>query len=402
MATGASFEVLAEASVGAGYRLAPTGKRPPKAGSVVIDSAGRNRLVRGRLFGWVRTTGDDALQRWDRWSNRRFGALLLEPLVAVRSQPVPWTAIALVVGSRLLLLALISVMARANVDGLWMLWVLMGLILATATYTAITLVHRAQWDALAEAMPILAPDWIPRLSRDVGGTWMAGGTLLGYWLFEWLLGAPSMGALMVVAMVVLDVFPPRQVRPVTPVVPRPGARLDVPNRRLKQRICHSVASQHHGLSIWSTSSPERLFSATEALIHDGKPWALLGPDPEFLPGTIRSNFGWDGSDAAGFHCRQLMELVSLPDWEIRFGNRLDYVIGSGHNGLSDSEACLLQLARALAQGAETLILVDALAPLSAERQWQVLDRLQHSALRICVVSSLSDQWGFDVIDLDSQ
>jgi hypothetical protein len=58
------------------------------------------------------------------------------------------------------------------------------------------------------------------------------------------------------------------------------------------------------------------------------------------------------------------------------------------------------VARALAQGADTLILVDALAPMSADRQMELLNRLAAASCRVFVFSSVSDLWDSDVIDLD--
>jgi hypothetical protein len=79
---------------------------------------------------------------------------------------------------------------------------------------------------------------------------------------------------------------------------------------------------------------------------------------------------------------------------------LNYRIGTDNQGLSSSEAAALSVVRALAQGADTLILVDALAPLSADRQMELLNRLGSANCRIFVFSSVSDLWEGDVIELD--
>ena len=68
--------------------------------------------------------------------------------------------------------------------------------------------------------------------------------------------------------------------------------------------------------------------------------------------------------------------------------------------VSSSEAAALAVARALAQGADTLILIDALAPLSADRQMELLNRLGFANCRIFVFSSVSDLWEGDVVGLD--
>ena len=64
------------------------------------------------------------------------------------------------------------------------------------------------------------------------------------------------------------------------------------------------------------------------------------------------------------------------------------------------EAAALQVARALAQGADTLILIDALASMSADRQMELLNRLAAANRRIFVYSSVSDLWEGEVIELD--
>ena len=82
------------------------------------------------------------------------------------------------------------------------------------------------------------------------------------------------------------------------------------------------------------------------------------------------------------------------------GGSLNYQIGPDNQGLSSSEAAALQVARALAQGADTLILVDALASMSADRQMELLNRLAAANRRILVYSSVSDLWEGEVIELD--
>jgi len=44
--------------------------------------------------------------------------------------------------------------------------------------------------------------------------------------------------------------------------------------------------------------------------------------------------------------------------------------------------------------------VDALAPMSADRQMELLNRLAAASCRVFVFSSVSDLWDSDVIDLD--
>ena len=90
----------------------------------------------------------------------------------------------------------------------------------------------------------------------------------------------------------------------------------------------------------------------------------------------------------------------MTHWRERFQDSLNYQIGPDNQGLSSSEAAALAVARALAQGADTLIFVDALAPLSADRQMELLNRLSFANCRIFVFSSVSDLWEGDFIELD--
>ena len=155
-----------------------------------------------------------------------------------------------------------------------------------------------------------------------------------------------------------------------------------------------------GVHVLRTQVPEILLRASEELVRQGQPITVLGPESEFLPGTLRSNFAWDASDEGEYHFGNLMELIGLTHWRERFGDSLNYQIGPNNQGLSSSEAAALAVARALAQGADTLILIDALAPLSADRQMELLNRLGFANCRIFVFSSVSDLWEGDVIELD--
>ena len=154
-----------------------------------------------------------------------------------------------------------------------------------------------------------------------------------------------------------------------------------------------------GVHVLRTQVPETL--ARERRTGLSRPTiTVLGPESEFLPGTLRSNFAWDASDEGEYHFANLMELIGLTYWRERFGDSLNYQIGPDNQGLSSSEAAALAVARALAQGADTLILVDALAPLSADRQMELLNRLGSANCRIFVFSSVSDLWEGDVVGLD--
>ena len=75
----------------------------------------------------------------------------------------------------------------------------------------------------------------------------------------------------------------------------------------------------------------------------GEPITVLGPEAEFLPGTLRSNFAWDASEIGDYHFSNLMELIGLQHWRKRFGGSLNYQIGPDNQGLSSSEAAALQV-----------------------------------------------------------
>lgn len=400
MATGASFEAIADAAQSLDYRLRSKSKKPPKPGSVFIDAEGQVCRVRSRLGGWVLTVNGESRLRLVRWGRMAVSGVVLEPARAEGSFPLPWLGLSLVVVARLILALMMAIVIAADAPALGPLWMVTALILAAATYTSVTLVHRAQWQDLALALKSMAPDWIPRLSRDVGGRVLAFYTTLGFLLLAAAVELP-LGVWGVWAgFLMLDVLPTRHFRLAQPLAASPRVITQAPPRRLMRRLKYLIETEAYGVSIWITETPEQVLRAAEQLVREGEPWTVLGPDAEFLPGTLRSNFAWDASEIADYHFENLMDLVGLSHWRTRFGGRLDYQIGPNNAGLSSSEAALLQIARALAQGADTLILVDALAPLAADRQLALLDRLAAARIRVCVVSSVSDLWGRDGIDLD--
>ncbi len=400
MATGASFEAIADAATALDYRLVSKPAKPPKIGTVFIDRSGEIRRVRGRFVGWVLTVNGDSVLALSRWSRLRASGVVLEPSASEGAFSLPWLGLSLVVIARLVLAAMMAIVIHADADDLGPLWMVTALILAAATYTSVTLVHRAQWHDLALALQSMAPDWIPRLSRDVGGRVLAFYTVLGFAALSIWVELPLGVWAVLAGFLALDLLPTRHFRLAQPLANAPKVMTQAPPRRLMRRLKHLIDTDAYGLSIWHTQTPEQVLAAAEQWVREGQPWTVLGPDAEFLPGTLRSNFAWDASEIADYHFENLMELVGLSHWRTRFGGRLDYQIGPENAGLSSSEAAALQIARALAQGAETLILIDALSPLSAERQLALLDRLAAARIRVCVVSSVSDLWGRDGIDLD--
>ncbi len=400
MATGASFEAIADAALPLGYRIQDRALKPPKPGTVCLDADGHLVRIKARFGGWVLTVDGDSKTRIRKWRRLMAAGVVLEPPMAETAVQAPWLGLTMVVLSRLLLAILVTILAETNADGLAPLWVLSALILATATYTSVTLVHRAQWDDLASALQVMAPDWIPRLSRDVGGRILAVSTLVVFVLVNPLVDL-AVGAWIVLAgCIALDIMPARHFQLARALTETPRVRSIAPPRRLMRELQRLIATHGRGVSILQTQHPDRLLRAFETLVRDGEPITVLGPDAEFLPGTLRSNFAWDASEVGDYHFGNLMELVGFVHWRARFGGSLDYQIGVNQAGLSSSEAAILQVARALAQGAETLVLVDALAPLSAARQEWLLDRLAGARIRVFAYSSVSDLWGRDVIDLD--
>jgi hypothetical protein len=400
MATGASFEAMADAARPLGYRLSDRTLRAPKPGSICLDADGQVVRIKARLGGWILTVDGDSRTRIRKWRRLMAAGVVLEPEIPTQPISAPWLGLTIVVLARVLLALLVTTLAQTDAEGLSPLWMLTALILAAATYTSVTLVHRAQWTDLSLALQAMAPDWIPRLSRDVGGQVLAVTTVLAFAVVDPIIGIAPGAWVVLVGFLALDLMPARHFQLARPLRANPRVRTDAPPRPLMRQLQRLIRTHGLGVAILATRHPERLLRAFETLVHDGEPVTVLGPDAEFLPGTLRSNFAWDASEVGDYHFGNLMELVGFQHWRTRFGGSLDYQIGVNQAGLSSSEAAILQVARALAQGAETLVLVDALAPLPAHRQEWLLDRLASARIRVFVYSSVADVWGRDVIDLD--
>jgi hypothetical protein len=399
IATGATFEAIVDAATDLGYHLKERHAKPPKVGAVFVDSGGRIQRIRRRWLGWVMSVDGESRVSVFRWASRGASAMVLEPEAAAPDPPVQWFALTLVVVARLLLVMLTGVLLQLEV-AMGPLWVLTALILAAATYTSITLIHRAQWPDLLMALDVMAPDWIPRLSRDVGGRRLAIATIVGMAGVDLMLDVSEVVWIVVLGFVVLDVMPTRHFRQARALTTQPKVLTRAHPARLARHLKWLLSTQGVGVTVLTVRRPETLLDAAEHLVDAGESITVLGPDAEFLPGTLRSNFAWDVSEVADYHFANLMQLVGLPHWRERFGGSLEYQIGPHNQGLSSSEAACLQIARALAQGAETLVLVDALAPLSAMRQRQILDNLGQAQCRILVYSSVSDCWEDHAVELD--
>ena len=401
IATGATFEAVADEAESLGYQLRERRLKPPVSGSIFVDHNGRLQRVRYQLFGWVMSIDGDSKIHLIRWRKAfAVGGYVLEPEVADYRLTIQWLALTLVVLARLLLVLLVSILGQLNDLSLTPLWILTALILASTTYTSITLIHRSQWRDLEAALDAMAPDWIPRLSRDVGGRILACCTVLGMLMLDSVLHLSASIWVVGLGFLFLDLMPTRHFKQARAITQKPRVRIEREPRKMMDELLELLHIKGSGVHVLRTQVPEILLRASEELVRQGQPITVLGPESEFLPGTLRSNFAWDASDEGEYHFANLMELIGMTHWRKRFGDSLNYQIGPDNQGLSSSEAAALAVARALAQGADTLILVDALAPLSADRQMELLNRLGFANCRIFVFSSVSDLWEGDVIELD--
>ena len=399
IATGATFEAIADAADAHGYYLRPRQTTPPNVGSVFVDTDGRIQRVRRRGLGWVMAIDGASRVRLIRWARECISGMVLEPVQADPEPPVQWFALTLVVLARLLLVMLVGVFVQLDAP-MGPLWMLTALILAATTYTSISMIHRAQWPDLLTALDSMAPDWVPRLSRDVGGRRLALATVLGMLIMDLLLQLSPVVWVVILGFVILDVMPTRHFQQARALTATPRVQTHAYPKRLARQLSARLKTTGSGITVLRSRHPEQLLEAAEYLVDTGAQITVLGPEAEFLPGTLRSNFAWDVSEVADYHFANLMQLVGLPHWKSRFGGSLEYQIGPNNQGLSSSEAACLQIARALAQGAETLILVDALAPLAAARQRDILENLSQANCRILVYSSVSDCWEDAAIELD--
>ncbi|NCW08437.1 MAG: hypothetical protein EBW40_01650 [Gammaproteobacteria bacterium] len=351
IATGATFEAVADEAGTLGYQIKERRLKPPVAGSVFVDENGLLQRVRYQFFGWVMSVDGDSKIHLTRWRKAfAVGGYVLEPELPDYNITVQWFALTLVVLARLLLVMLVSILGQVSDASLAPLWILTALILASTTYTSITLIHRSQWNDLEAALDAMAPDWIPRLSRDVGGRILAISTIFGMLLLDSVLHLSASIWVVGLGFLFLDLMPTRHFKQARALTQNPRVRTE--------------------------------------------------REPKKMMSELRDLLNIKASEVGEYHFGNLMDLIGFDHWRERFGGSLNYRIGPDNQGLSSSEAAALSLARALAQGADTLILVDALAPLSADRQMELLNRLGSANCRIFVFSSVSDLWEGDVIELD--
>ena len=401
IATGATFEAIADEAQTIGYHLRERRLRPPPPGAIFVDQTGNLHRLRYSMFGWVISIDGDSNLHIRRWRKAfAVGGYVLEPDTPDHSLKIQWFALTLVVLARLLLVMLVSIVGQVHGQTLAPLWILTGLILASMTYVSITLIHRSQWNDLELALDTMAPDWIPRLSREVGGRILAVATLFSMVVLDQFLELSASIWVVGLGFLCLDLMPTRHFKQARALSRNPRVKTLREPKKLMNELRRLLATSGVGVHVLKTQSPELLLRAGEELVREGESITVLGPEAEFLSGTLRRNFAWDASDIGEYHFGNLMDLIGFDHWRERFGGSLNYQIGLNNQGLSSSEAAALSVARALAQGADTLILVDALAPLSADRQMELLNRLAAANCRVFVVSSVSDLWEGDVIELD--
>ena len=130
IATGATFEAVADEAGRLGYQLKERRLRPPVAGSVFIDSDGFLQRIRYQIFGWVIGVDGDSKIHLTRWRKAfAIGGYVLEPENPDYNHTVQWFALTLVVLARLLLVMLVSILGQVSDVSLIPLWILMALIL---------------------------------------------------------------------------------------------------------------------------------------------------------------------------------------------------------------------------------------------------------------------------------
>jgi hypothetical protein len=80
IATGATFEAVADEARSLGYRLKERRLKPPFAGSVFVDSTGRLHRIRYAVLGWVASIDGDSKLHLTRWRKAfAVGGYVLEP-----------------------------------------------------------------------------------------------------------------------------------------------------------------------------------------------------------------------------------------------------------------------------------------------------------------------------------
>ena len=312
IATGATFEAVADEAESLGYHLRERRLKPPVSGSIFVDQHGLLQRVRYQLFGWVMSIDGDSKIHLIRWRKAfAVGGYVLEPEAADYRLTIQWLALTLVVLARLLLVLLVSILGQVNDLSLTPLWILTALILASTTYTSITLIHRSQWRDLEAALDAMAPDWIPRLSRDVGGRILACCTVLGMLMLDSVLHLSASIWVVGLGFLSLDLMPTRHFKQARAITQKPRVRIEREPRKMMDELLELLHIKGSGVHVLRTQVPEILLRASEELVRQGQPITVLGPESEFLPGTLRSNFAWDASDEGEYHFANLMELIGM-------------------------------------------------------------------------------------------
>ena len=177
---------------------------------------------------------------------------MLEPEVADYRLTIQWLALTLVVLARLLLVLLVSILGQVNDLSLTPLWILIALILASTTYTSITLIHRSQWRDLEAALDAMAPDWIPRLSRDVGGRILACCTVLGMLMLDSVLHLSASIWVVGLGFLFLDLMPTRHFKQARAITQKPRVRIEREPRKMMDELLELLHIKGSGVHVLRT------------------------------------------------------------------------------------------------------------------------------------------------------
>ena len=406
IATGATLDTLVEVTAddpNNTWTFSSLNKVVPKIGSIIVLKDGSLARVRGKFFRFLLLELPSGNRTVVFFNNEKFGSAFIEPNGGFLIKSPPFVAIFFILISRFLLLFLVDRLSNFLEEGflnsVLEIWTLAGIIIMVSTYVALSIIHRSQWQKLATALPELTPDWLPRLSKDIGGVGIAISFSVLVIICHLSFELSSLTLIFGLGFFFLDIMPIRKLPSVISI--RRQCRIPSPKKdnKIQLALKRLLMSSSEFPLVLKSDHPERLLLGAEVLVEQGVELTVLGPDPEFLPGTVRDNFAWEESEVADNHFRILMEYVGLDAWRSRFGANLNYRIGHQGQGLASSEAARLAVARALAQGARRLILVDALAALSAHEQWKLCERLVALGCRVVIFSSMSDEFQAESVEI---
>ena len=225
IATGATFEAVADEVESLGYQLRERRLKPLASGSIFVDQHGLLQRVRYQPLGWIMSIDGDSKMHVIQWRKAfTVGGYVLEPGVADHRLTIQWLAFDFSGPRAVTLVLLVSILGQVNDLSLTPLWILTALILASTTYTSITLIHRSQWRDLEVALDAMAPDWIPRLSRDVGGRILACCTVLGMLVLDSVLHLSASIWVVGLGFLFLDLMPTRHFKQARAITQKPRVR----------------------------------------------------------------------------------------------------------------------------------------------------------------------------------